>query len=177
MAASCCPLTINTVATIIAAPICGRLIDRFGARRVLLPSILVFAALWASVPLFTGALTHLYFIIAMIGFFTVGTQSISYIRIVSAWFDKRRGLAIGITASGLGLSYMLTPLIVQTVLEHRDWPYVYWVMAAMILVISLPIMFFVISDGPEDSSPTAAQESGTEPVLYGLTLHEAFSDA
>ena len=28
-------LTLNTVATIVAAPICGRLIDRFGARRIL----------------------------------------------------------------------------------------------------------------------------------------------
>ncbi|TDJ65697.1 MAG: MFS transporter [Proteobacteria bacterium] len=167
-------LTLNTIATIVAAPICGRLIDRFGARKVLLPSILVFAALWASVPMFTGELGHLYLIISLIGFFTVGTQSISYIRVVSAWFDKKRGLAIGITASGLGLSYMLTPLIVQTVLEYRDWRYAYWTMAAMILLISFPTMYFFIRNGPADAVSTVANPSTPkEKALYGLTLREA----
>ena len=167
-------LTLNTVATIVAAPICGRLIDRFGARRILLPSILVFAALWASVPMFTGALTQLYVIISLLGFFTVGTQSISYIRVVSAWFDEKRGLAIGITASGLGLSYMLTPLIVQTVLEHRDWPYAYWTMAAMIVLISFPVMYFFISNGPDEDAPLVVDSHvQAESDLYGLSPREA----
>lgn len=165
-------LSLNTIATIIAAPLCGRLIDRFGARRILLPSIVVFAALWASVPLFTGALSQLYLIFSLVGFLTVGTQSISYVRIISAWFDKKRGLAIGITASGLGLSYMVTPLVVQTVLEYREWPYAYWAMAAMVLLISFPIMYLLISDGPEGNAQATA--ASLDNANCGLTLSQAF---
>lgn len=166
-------LSINTVATILAAPLCGRLIDRFGARNVLLPSILVFAGLWASVPLFTGALTQLYLIIFLIGFFTVGTQSISYIRVVSAWFNEKRGLAIGITASGLGLSYMLTPLVVQQVLMYRSWPYAYWTMAAMILCISFPTMLLVIRNQPAASAETETARETEAELQHGLTLRQA----
>nr|XP_061799055.1 uncharacterized MFS-type transporter YbfB-like [Nerophis lumbriciformis] len=166
-------LSINTLATILAAPLCGRLIDRFGARAVLLPSILLFALLWAAVPLMTGSLKQFYLIIALIGFFTVGTQSISYVRIVSAWFDKRRGLAIGITASGLGLSYMVTPLIVQSALQQGSWPWTYWAMALMIGLISFPIMFFFIRNAPPSTAdPMQAQ---SETPQYGLTLKQAFA--
>lgn len=166
-------LSLNTVATILSAPLCGRLIDRFGARRVLLPSILIFAGLWASVPFFTGGITQLYLIIFAVGFFTVGTQSISYIRIVSAWFNAKRGLAIGITASGLGLSYMLTPLVVQSVLAHRDWPYAYWTMAAMILCISFPIMLFTIRNQPNLAADTKVARETKAELKHGLSLSQA----
>jgi MFS family permease len=167
-------LSLNTLATILAAPFCGRLIDRFGARRVLLPSILVFAGLWASIPLFTASLYQLYLIIFLVGFFTVGTQSISYIRIVSAWFNEKRGLAIGITASGLGLSYMLTPLIVQAVLAQREWPWAYWTMALMILCISFPTMLFVIRNQPDLAADTATARETEAELKHGLTLRQAF---
>lgn len=168
-------LMLNTIATVISAPICGRLIDRFGTRKVLLPSILAFALLWASVPYLTGSLTLFYFIIFMIGLLTVGTQSITYIRIVSAWFNQKRGLAIGITASGIGLSYMITPLIVSATIEQSNWQNAYWVMAAMVLFISFPLMFFAIRNSP--IKPPGTQSSDNTISLaddnYGLTLKQA----
>ena len=48
-------LTIFTVAQALAAPVIGHLIDRFGARLVLLPSLLIYAILLASIPVVAGA--------------------------------------------------------------------------------------------------------------------------
>ena len=167
-------LTLNTIATVISAPICGRLIDRFGARKILLPSILAFVAVWGSFPLFfTGNLALFYFIVFLLGLITVGTQSITYIRIISAWFDKKRGLAIGITASGIGLSYMLTPLIVQTLLERIAWNHIHIVLAAIVLFVSFPVMLFAIKNSPEGIEKETNEQSNNSSDRYGVTLREA----
>ena len=167
-------LTLNTIATVISAPICGRLIDRFGARKVLLPSILIFVLVWGSFPLFfTGNLFLFYFIVSLLGLVTVGTQSITYIRIISAWFDQKRGLAIGITASGIGLSYMLTPLTIHALLEHILWNQIHMVLAAIVLFVSFPVMFFAIENSPEGAGKETNEQSNSGADCYGVTLREA----
>lgn len=171
-------LTINTIATIISAPICGRLIDKYGAKKILIPSILIFAAIFASIPLFTFSLYAFYAIIFALGFFTVGTQSISYIRIISAWFDERRGLTIGLAASGLGLGYMVIPLIVNKVIEDASWQAAYYTLGLMVAVISFPLMALFVKDGPlsktaavtvTDKKPAAKPKNDQ----YGSTVGEA----
>lgn len=171
-------LTLNTVGTMIAAPYVGRLIDRFGVRNVLLPSLAILALLLALTPVVASNLTLFYIMIFLLGFVTTGTQSISYVRTLSGWFDKHRGLAIGMAASGLGLGYMVLPLLVSYTLPRFGWSGSYMIMGGLVLIVSLTSIAVVFRNSPsdirddsEDKRRVSATEKKNESV--GLSSREA----
>ncbi len=165
-------LTFVTISSIPAMPAVGRLIDKFGVRRVLLPSIVLLAVILVAIPLTLNSLYSLYVLFFLAGFLTVGTQSIAYIRVLASWFDRHRGLAIGITASGIGIGYAVIPPIVQWSIANYGWQGGYYVLAAMVLVVSLPIMALVIRNEPSSGDiVTTSENPATRPP--GMELSEA----
>ena len=67
-------LTCHSVALALANPLCGAVIDRVGTRRVLLPSIVVFAVLLALIPLLVDRLWILLLLFAAIGSLGTGAH-------------------------------------------------------------------------------------------------------
>lgn len=163
-------LTWVTISSIPAMPVVGRLIDRFGVRPVLLPSIVLLAAVLVAIPLTLNSLFSLYVLFFLAGFLTVGTQSIAYIRVLASWFDRHRGLAIGITASGLGIGYAVIPLIVQWAIANHGWQSGYYVLATIVLVVSLPLVALLIHNQPTVAGTTAA---GVAVKPQGMTITKA----
>lgn len=162
-------LTIFTFASILAAPFIGRLIDRFGVKKVLIPSVVLMGLTIAVIPFSLHSLKLFYCISFITGIVSTGAQSIAYIRLLSSWFNKRRGLSIGIAASGLGLGYMVMPILVQTVLDIADWRSAYYALAMLVMVISLPLISFVIRNEPDNVDTIATEK----PILSGLLASEA----
>ena len=106
-------LTLLIAATAICLPFIGRLVDRFGSRIVLMPSLIVMALCLAAIPLLVSELWHLMVIFLAIGTLAAGTNSVPYMPVLSAWFLKKRGLAIGLAISGIGLGYFYVPLLLH----------------------------------------------------------------
>ncbi len=167
-------LTFVTIASIPSIPLAGRLIDSFGAKYVLAPSIVILGVLVALIPVFVADLWALYMFFLLIGILTPGAQSISYISVLSSWFDRKRGLVIGITASGLGLGYTILPIMTHSVIVHADWRAAYYVIAALILCLSLPVMVLIIREKPsfQEQEPGNAETASRG---SGLTVVEAIS--
>lgn len=159
-------LTIFNIAGVVAAPYTGRLLDQHGVRKVLFPSLLALAAGWAGWAWLSGSLTAFYVVAALWGAFTVGTQSISYTKLISGWFDRHRGLAIGIAAAGLGAGYTIMPLIAAWLLSFLGWQQAFIAMGALVVV---PIVFnlFFSRPNPEAAARHAAAD--------GLTMAQARS--
>lgn len=172
-------LTLTTFVQAIINPFFGVLLDRWGVRRLLLPSIVLLAALVASASLMTASLLHLYLIYLLIPVLGVGTGTIAYSRLLVSWFDRRRGLAIGIGLSGTGLGAMLVSPLLQLVVAEYGWREAYLVYAGLVLVISLPIALLLVRDSPaavgippeeRDVQPEGAAHGLADP---GLSLKQA----
>lgn len=142
-------LTLVSVAAIPAMPVVGWLIDRYGVRSVLVPSTIGLAALLAVPPMLVGGLGGFYAWFVIAGLLTAGCQSICYVRVISSWFDRRRGLAIGLAASGIGLGFAVVPLIVQAVSTRSDWRAAYWTLALLVSLVSLPLISLVLRERTE----------------------------
>ncbi len=153
-------LLIFTVVQFFATPVVGRMVDRYGAKEILIPSILIFGSLLATIPLFVSELWHLYFIFFLIGSLTAGSAAVSYLRIISAWFNKRRGLAFGITMAGGGLGYTYVPPMLQYLIDDFGWRYGYYALAAIVLVLSMPLILLVVRNKPADMN--LRQDGDTE---------------
>lgn len=142
--------TMTNIAVVIASPCLGLLIDRFGVRRVLIPSLVLMGLTVASMSLLTANLWHyyaLYFLIPLLG---AGTLPQSYSRVLIAWFNRRRGLALGISLSGFGVGAALVPIVAQMAIEGFGWRFTYLGFALALFALALPMALFVLHESPLD---------------------------
>ena len=84
-------VSVMMLCTAVSLPLAGRLIDRIGARRVLIPSIVLLALCMAGLSAIQAYWQFIALYVAM-GTIAVGTNSTAYMRVISGWFDHRRGL-------------------------------------------------------------------------------------
>ena len=73
-----------------------------------------------------------------------------YLRLAGAWFVKKRGLAFGLIMSGGGLGFAYTPPLVQYMIDNYGWRSGYYALAAIIIVVILPLIYVFIHDRPKD---------------------------
>lgn len=70
--------------------------------------------------------------------------------LVNNWFVEKRGLALSIALSGLGIGgFILSPLV-TVLISSLNWRMTYLIYAILIAVIVLPTIIFVIHFKPED---------------------------
>jgi len=172
-------ITFHTLANAAALPFAGHLVDRFGARRVLLPAILLWGSGVGMLCLLPGKLWAFYAAFAGLGIVTSGCTPLPYGRAISAWFNKRRGLALGIAMSGVGFGTLLLPIFANYMIETYDWRAAFAGIGALICLIGLVMVFPVFRNSPEEKGLTP---DGDEPVetaaartVVGFSWREAFT--
>lgn len=88
--------------------------------------------------------------------------------LVSAWFEKRRGTAIGILLTGTSLGGFFIPLLAAPLIASYGWRSAMLAISALVWVVLLPAVLIFINERPAelktDKSSTASD---------GLTLREA----
>src|SRR5437588_1873267 len=166
----------NLVATF-ASPVLGRLVDRLGARRVILPATLAFAALMIGNRVLTGSVRGLY-IFNMVGaFIGMGCGPIAYSSVISRWFDRRRGSALAVMMFGVGLGASAMPSVIQRLISAFGWRAAYAFYGVAMLLISLPVLMALLKDAPEELglAPDGAQVSTLieKAEIDGLAWREA----
>lgn len=141
-------LTIFTAALAVSLPIVGRLVDRHGSREVLLPSLVVFGLLLGVIPLAVSKLWHLWLIFLLIGSIGAGANALPYLRIIGAWFNRRRGLAYGLAMAGGGLGYTYVPPMLQYLNDHYGWRTGYYALSAIVIFVAIPLVWAVLRNEP-----------------------------
>lgn len=151
-------VAILSLAMAAALPVAGRLIDRYGVRRPLLGSLVVYGLSVALVPAAIAALglSGLYIGAAVIGGVGAASSSLAYVRIISAWFDKSRGLALGSAMSGIALGGAIAPLLASTFIERLGWQSGFYALAALPLLIGLPVAMFLPAQPVNETMPGTA---------------------
>lgn len=151
-------LTLMSIAIVFLSPLAGTLLDRKGVRRVLLPSILLFGISFACLSLMTSSLSHYYIMYLLLAFTGVCTTPASYSRVIVAWFDKRRGLALGIVLAGIGVGTAIVPPYVELLTSNFGWRYAFLGISGLIILLSLPTAWLWISEPVPQSAQGAARE-------------------
>ena len=154
----------------LAAPLVGLLLDRRSARSIAAPALALTGCAFASLAAFSPQLGSLYVIFVLLGLGASGGSALAYSRAVSAWFDRRRGLALGLVMSGGALGGMLHPPAAQALIRLFGWRTAYLVLGGVIFVAGVPIVGLFVRE-------CAATRAGTgaallEPVA-GATVAEA----
>lgn len=151
------------IAGAVMMPFMGILMDRFGVRRVALPSILLFALLTAAGGLLGPSQLQFILLYGLLGIVGAGHSTLTYARVVSGWFDARRGLALGITLAGIGIGAATIPKYTHYFVAVYGWREAYFALGALLFAIGFPAVAFLVKD-----SAVAVDA----PAEVGLTLRE-----
>ena len=139
--------TMALLAAAAAAPV-GRLLDRHGARRIVLPSLTVLGLAVASLALLTPSLTHLYAISAAIGLATIGASPVAYSRAIFSWFDVRRGRALGLMLAGPAIAAVVMPAIAANLIQALGWRAAWLAVGMLIVGFGVPAVTLWLHDRP-----------------------------
>jgi len=134
----------------VASPFAGRVVDHYGAKKVISIGALIAGLGFVSLSSMNN-LWHFYVSYAIIG---VGMAAMGHVpssAIVSNWFKKRRGTAIGIMSIGIGAGgFVLAPLVGGYLIPNFDWRFSYLVLAVLTWVLIIPLALLVIKTKPAD---------------------------
>ncbi len=176
-------LAIFTLVAMGSSPLIGYLTDRLGVRKVVLTSIVLFSLSMMAFALNNGSLTRYYFIWGFLAFAGAGTLPITFTRAVSNWFNAKRGLALGVSLIGTGISGALTKVYAGYLIGEVGWRMAYVGVGALPLLIAFPVAWFAFRDIDD---PKVADKAAIVATLdthhsktggvYGLTLGQAFRD-
>ncbi len=158
----------------LAAPFLGRLMDRYGAKPVLLLSLSLMIVSFALRPF----MTSLWQWYALSFFQFVGYTSATILpmgRLIGVWFSRTRGRVMGIAGMGNNFGGLVVPLIVGAVMAQFTWRGSYIALAIMTGVV-LIYGLIVIKELPPENSNKKADRVGPEedaPAITGFTVREA----
>ena len=154
------------ISVAVCSPVLGRLLDRYGPRRVILPAMTIFGLAFASLSLLTPGLIHLYAVFVVLGIVGNGTTQMGYSRAVSTWFDSNRGLALALVMAGVGTGGILLPPLAQSLITHYGWRTAYAALGVLVLFLGLPLTAVFVRERHAD-------HHGARPTLGGIAVREA----
>ena len=154
---------LATLAASLAAPFVGTLVDKLGVRRVAIPSAALLAAGFIAIAF--GAKSVLLFLIlqTLVAALSAGTGPVSFTRAISHAFVVRRGLALGLGLTGIGLSAAVTPFFIARAIAAGGWPAGYLFLAALAFAGVLTATLLPGTKATSSSDHARGQASGMEP--------------
>jgi predicted MFS family arabinose efflux permease len=177
---SAAPLLLS-IGTLTMSPIMGGLVDRWGARRVALTGVPLFGALLAALSLSGGDLGLFYALFALTTLVGPAVGPMTWSLAVASRFHAQRGLALGISMSGIAALGTVTPLFVTLAYEELGIHLVWVALGLYAFAVAFPLAWFLFYDARDlerrNSEPAASAASRRsrrgDGALQGLTLGQA----
>jgi len=173
------------LATLVAAfglPFMGRLVDRHGARRIMTTVVILLG--FACVAFgFAPGLVWLALGFGALRFLGQGSMMLNSTNIISHWFSRKRGFAMGLMLLGFAISMAIHPPVAQWLINTVGWREAWIWIGASTWLLMLPLIFFLVHNAPEplglepDGVAKEEVESGggadRHGADFGLSLGEA----
>ena len=183
-------ISLNLLLFGVAAPISGWLLDRFGARRVMLGSLSLLLV-GVSATMVMRELWQLFLLWGIVvGLGAGGVGSVLSATVANRWFVARRGLALGILNSASSTGQLIFIPLFMALIVFSGWRTGSFILAVVCLIL-IPMVFLWMCNDPADLGlePYGSGKPGVSPggglaalrgaarSSEGVSIREAFSSS
>src|SRR5215510_1475144 len=160
----------NALSKLVVGPLFGFLagwiIDKFGPRRLMLAGILMGGVALIGLGSMTALwMFYLFYLFNALGYVCAGPLPNQVL--LTRWFDKARGRAMGFAYLGIGLGGALVPLVSVWLVQKYGWHNALRILGVLIIVLALPLAYFV-KESPNEQVPTTKTTTPTAPIGWAL---------
>ncbi len=148
-----------TMALAAANPLVGWAVDRFSARGPAIVGLVFLSLGFAALGAFVFSVESYLLIQAIVAFVGAASGPIAYTKIIGATFDKHRGVALGATMTGIGISAAVVPPLLASVIATHGWRAGFFALAFVPLIGALATAL-LIPRGTGAAVPKTKQASG-----------------
>jgi sugar phosphate permease len=154
----------NALSRLVVGPLfgfaAGWLVDRFGPRRLMLVGILMAAiALVGLGSVSSLSMFYFFYFFNALGYVCGGPLPNQVL--LTRWFDRSRGKAMGVAYLGIGLGGAVVPWLSHYLVEHFGWQSALRFLGVIVFVIAFPLAFYVKEP---QSAPRLAGTSANVPL-------------
>jgi len=157
--------TVQMLLVMLTAPFIGRLIDRFGPRRLALIGIVPFALGLSSLGLANGSLLQWVVLCAVQGLAGACISPVVWLTAIVGHFNASRGMALAIAQAGLGVSSAIWPSASAFYIQTVGWRYAFVALALTWMVPMLPLAVLFFRDARDHQSPLARARTVLPPPM------------
>ncbi len=163
----------NAYSKLLIGPLFGFLagwfIDRFGPRRLMLAGILMAGgALVGLGTVSTLGFFYLFYLFNALGYVCGGPLPNQVL--LSRWFDKNRGKAMGFAYLGIGVGGAIVPLLAHALTQRFGWQAALQILGGLMIVIAFPMAWFVREKPDEVATSGAAPHSALRTPQSAMPL-------
>jgi sugar phosphate permease len=149
----------NALSKLVVGPIfgfiAGWMVDRFGPRRLMMAGILMAGiALIGLGSISTLTMFYVFYFFNALGYVCGGPLPNQVL--LARWFDKSRGMAMGIAYLGIGLGGAAVPWISNFLVRQFGWQSALRILGLIIISLALPMAWVVKEAPPRHQSDTQA---------------------
>ena len=151
-----------------ASPVVGRFVDRYGARPVM-PIGAVTMGLGLLLLSRASELWMFYLGYTVVGTGAAAMGPVPCSAVISNWFKRKRGSALGLMAAGIGAGGVVMAPFVGFILARFDWRMAYLSMAILVVAVVVPLSLWVIRTRPAEKglNPDGVSAPATPPEEAG----------
>ena len=152
----------NAIGKLLVAPLfgflAGWLIDKYGPRRLMMAGILMMGTALVGLS-FSRSLGffYLFYIFNALGYVCGGPLPCQVL--ISRWFDKNRGKAMGIAYLGIGTGGAVVPLIASALEKSWGWHTSLALLGILAVLIAFPMVFFIKGSSIKVNTSTSTESS------------------
>lgn len=161
---------------LLTLPFLGAVVDKYDSRRVALSGLVLLALSYVALSQQPGVLWVYYLTLLLMTLFGLTTGPMIFTKVVNTWFHNSRGLALGLTMSGITLTSMaLLPLLAH-IIEIWGWRWAFVCFGMVPLFIGFPLVAWGLKPAPAGyltditgSTGEVDIQSGSVPMMKAVT--------
>lgn len=135
------------------SPLVSKRLSGDNFKRNYIIGLIIYALAYVGYGLTTDRFVF-YFLSLFVGFGSLSTTIIPASILISNWFVEKRGLALSLAFSGLGIGGIVFSQLVTFLINTFNYQVAYVIYGSLMLIIGLPIILFLIKVKPEDMGLT-----------------------
>jgi len=157
----------NALGKLLVAPLfgffAGWLIDKHGPRRLMLAGVLMMGIALVGLSFANSlGLFYLFYFFNALGYLFGGPLPCQVL--ISRWFDKNRGKAMGIAYLGIGTGGALVPLIATGLEKNYGWHSSLAALGVIVVILAFPMVYFIRGTASKVSKAVNVNSEAAVPI-------------